>query len=180
METKGQICRAPWDPVKWTMIFKSSTSTAFRNPGQLGGWSGVAWATMKHHPGLTTPPLFLGKTSQTELSPRVCPPPSTIPLRCWWWRDYFLPTPWFFTVLINFISPERCVTLSSTSSPVREVCGHVGLGVSDLRISTITLKRDKCCTAWQKCRKSVFSHTDNTEHFQKGRGELLIPATCVN
>lgn len=63
-----------------------------------------------------------------------------------------MPTLWFFIVLINFISPERCITLSSISSPVREVCSHVGLGVNDLRISTIILKRDNCCTAGQKCR----------------------------
>ena len=74
METKGQICRAPWDPVKWTMIFKSSTSMDFRNPGQLEGCSGVAWATMRHHPGLTTPPPLLNKTSQTELSPQGMSP----------------------------------------------------------------------------------------------------------
>jgi hypothetical protein len=72
-------------------------------------------------------------------------------------------------VLINFISPERCISLCFASSPVREVCSHVGLGVNDLRISTMILKSNNCCTAGQKCRKSVlFSHTDNTEHFLKG------------
>ena len=80
-----------------------------------------------------------------------------------------MPTPWFFIVLINFISPERSITLSSASSPVREVCSQVGLGVNDLRISTIILKRDNCCTAGQKFRKSVLSSCiDNTERFQKG------------
>ena len=80
METKGQSCQAPWDPVKWTVVFKSSTSMAFRNPGQLEGWSGVAQATMRHHPGLATPPPLLGKNSQNELSPRAHPPFYTFPL----------------------------------------------------------------------------------------------------
>lgn len=130
---------------------------------------------------LTQLPLLppLGETSQTALSPGGGSPSPTAPLPSWWCRGWFFPTPWFFITQKDHLL-EICFTLYLPSlfcilSPVGEVCGHVGLGVNDLGISTIILKRDNCCTAGQKWRKSVLSScTDNIEHFQKGQGELWI------
>ena len=45
----------------------------------------------------------------------------------------------------------------------------------------MTPSSNNCCTAGQKCRKcKTPSCTNITEHFQEGRGGLLVPAACVN
>ena len=174
-KTKGQTCRTPWDLVKWTMEFKSSTSLASSEDGLE--WPGDR---KRHHSDPAAPPTPLGETSQTGLSPGACPPSPTFPPSILMVEGMVLSNS---LVLHNSerspleICFTLCISLCFASSPVGEVCSHVGLGVNDLRISTIILKTHNCCTAGQKCRKSVLSScTDNTEHFQKGQGELWISA----